>query len=224
MWKKIGVNLVMKMRFRVLAVAFSVLCSFSSAQADILDTGADAVKPPSTEYLVELEKQFGKAFVLERYDAKGNLVVREQEPYISFKFISPTKREINGKKMVLRGLTDCPLPKIEQSNLQIVDCEPNAREFAEQQYDLKEPLAGRVVLCKTFVLDKAWSDALPVSCSVLIGEGRESMVSYDDENMLGTRVVAIARKADGTLLRPDMAETEKIAATMYYDPSQAQPE
>jgi hypothetical protein len=200
----------------LLAIAF--LFNTQTHAANVLEASADAVKEPSLEYMQELESQFGKALVIERYDSKGVLMVRDHEPYASFKFISPTRREINGKALVLRGLTDCPIANIIEPTGKQVECVASAREFAESQYNLSDPLFGRVVLCKTYVLDESWNDPLPVSCSVLIGRrGGESMVSYDDDNMVGTRVAGVAKKDDGTPLRPDMMEAETLAASMFGD-------
>lgn len=201
----------MHKQLKVIGLAGSLLFGGMSAA---LAEGEDPYAESSPEYLRQFSEQGGKAFVLERYDAEGNLVARSVEKLEGQVAIDgPVHRTIAGRKIALRGLTACPTETVAYNRVQTWSCADAARDYADAVYNRR----GSVILCKTLVLAGAEGETIPASCFVLAGgNGEPFRTVNDDDSMVFLGLAAIGRTEDGRSRRPDLEASQALSRSMGF--------
>lgn len=174
--------------------------------------GEDPYAEPSPRYLRQFAVQGAKVFVLERFDANGNLAARTVERLTSDAIIEgPIERWLAGWRIRLRGLSPCPADPVVYNRVQVWRCADAARDYAGAIYNRR----ASVVLCKTLVLDEDRDQALPASCFLLVGsDGEPLRTVYDDDSMVFLGLAAIGRAPDGRSRRPDLAASQALSRSM----------
>ena len=183
----------------------------------IAASAADGVDPyaePPPRYLRQFAVQGAKVFVLERYDAAGNLAARTVERLTGDAVIDgPIERGLAGWRIRLRGLSPCPADPVVYNRVQVWRCADAAQDYAGAIYNRR----ASVVLCKTLVLDGDRDQVLPASCFLLVGgEGEPLRTVYDDDGMVFLGLAAIGRTPGGRSRRPDLEASQALSQSMGF--------
>ena len=186
---------------------------FGSATITLAE-GEDPYAEPYPEYLRQFAEQGTKAFVLERFDAQGNLVARSVEKLGgSVEIDGPVKRTIAGHRISLRGLNPCPTDRVVYNRVQTWSCRDASRDYADTVYNKR----ASVILCKTLVLSPAGAAAIPASCFILVGGNGEPFKTVnDDDSMVFLGLASIGRTQDGRSRRPDLDKSQSLSRTMGF--------
>ncbi len=176
--------------------------------------GEDPYGEPSPRYLRQFAEKGAKIFVLERFDAAGNLAARTMEKLNhDVEIVGPTERGIGNWRITLRGLSPCPADRVIYNRVQVWRCVDAARDYAGAIYNGR----ASVILCKTLVLDEGQVQALPASCFLLVGgDGEAFRTVNDDDGMVFLGLAAIGQTAAGRSRRPDLAESLSLARSMGF--------
>lgn len=176
--------------------------------------GEDPYAEPAPRYLRQFAVEGAKVFVLERFDAAGNLAVRTVKTLTSDAIIDgPIERGLAGWRIRLRGLSPCPAESVVYNRMQAWRCADAAQDYAGAIYNRR----SSVVLCKTLVLDEDRDQALPASCFLLVGgEGEPLRTVYDDDSMVFLGLATIARTPDGRSRRPDLEASQALSRSMGF--------
>lgn len=176
--------------------------------------GVDPYAEPSPRYLRQFAVEGAKIFVLERFDADGNLTARTVERLTSDAIIDgPIERGLAGWRIRLRGLSPCPADRVVYNRVQVWRCADAAQDYAGVIYNRR----ASVVLCKTLVLDEDRDQALPASCFLLVGgEGEPLRTVNDDDSMVFLGLAAIDRTPDGRSRRPDLAASQALSRSLGF--------
>lgn len=176
--------------------------------------GEDPYGEPPPDYLRQFAEQEAKTFVLERFDAEGNLVARSVEKLNgSVEIDGPVERTVAGQRISLRGLTACPTAKVIYNRVQTWSCTEAARDYAEAVYNRR----AKVILCKTLVLTPSENETIPASCFVLVGgDGEPFKTVSDDDSMVFLGLAAIGRTQDGRSRRPDLEASQFLSRSMGF--------
>ncbi|MGD9479664.1 hypothetical protein [Shinella sp. G-2] len=176
--------------------------------------GVDPYAEPPPRYLRQFAVEGVKIFVLERFDAAGNLAARTVERLTSDVIIDgPIERALAGWRIRLRGLNPCPSESVVYNRIQVWRCADAAKDYAGVVYNRR----ASVVLCKTLVLDEDRDRALPASCFLLVGgEGEPLRTVYDDDSMVYLGLAAIARTPDGRSRRQDLEASQALSRSMGF--------
>lgn len=184
-----------------------IVSTVALATSSYAQEGPSPFGEPSTKYLTEFRETHKKIFVLERYDAGGKLYGRDVEEITKpIEITDGTRRTINGKEYVLRGLDSCPSQKVIYNAQQTWDCKDAAKDYAGAVYNDR----ASVVLCKTLVLTPTPGTPDPVSCYALVGTATSLdsyAVSNDDDSMVFQGLASIGLTKDGKPLRPDLLKS-----------------
>lgn len=201
----------MHKQLKVTGFVVSVLIGTASiANAE----GEDPYAEPSPEYLGQFLEQGAKAFVLERFNAEGNLVARSVEKLEGrVKIDGPVNRTIKGRKISLRGLIACPTENVVYNRVQTWSCVDATRDYTEAVYNRR----ASVILCKTLLLAPADGETIPASCFVLVGgNGEPYRTVNDDDSMVFLGLAAIGRTEDGRTRRPDLEASQSLSRSMGF--------
>ena len=176
--------------------------------------GVDPYAEPPPQYLRQFAVEGAKVFVLERFDASGNLAARTVERLTSDAVIDgPIERGLAGWRIRLRGLSPCPADPVVYNRVQVWRCADAAQDYAGAIYNRR----ASVVLCKTLVLDEDRDHVLPASCFLLVGgEGEPLRTVYDDDSMVFLGLAAIGRTPDGRSRRPDLEASQALSRSMGF--------
>jgi hypothetical protein len=176
--------------------------------------GVDPYAQPSPRYLRQFSVEGAKMFVLERFDADGNLAARTVERRTRDAIIDgPTERGLAGWRIRLRGLNPCPSESVVYNRIQVWRCADAAQDYAGAIYNHR----ASVVLCKTLVLDQDRDQVLPASCFLLVGgEGEPLRTVNDDDSMVFLGLATIARTPDGRSRRPDLKASQALSRSMGF--------
>lgn len=172
-----------------------------------------AFSDPSADELIPFDRHTQKTFVLERYDADGQLATREIETlHQPVEIRSATDRVIAGRAYRLRGLSSCPRPTVTYDRFEHWSCADAASDYMGTIYNQR----ASVILCKTLVLKSDAGTADPVSCFALVGgeTGDPLKVVSDDDAMVFLGLAEIAKMTDGQLRRPDLRRSEALSRLM----------
>jgi hypothetical protein len=171
---------------------------------------------PSVAYLEQFRKPSAAQFVLERFDAKGELYARQIEPLIRpVKIQSATRRQFNAQLIELRGLKSCPNELVSYSGKQGWACYDAAADYMNTIYNNR----ASVVLCKTLVLKPQDGVFEPASCFALVGDSASDPfdVVNDDDTMVFLGLADIRSGANGKPMRPDLLEAAALGKSMSAD-------
>jgi hypothetical protein len=181
--------------------------------------GQEAPAPfaePSVAYLEQFRKPDKPQFVIERFDASGELYARQVEPLIGpVKILSATKRKFNAELIELRGLSSCPNELVSYSGKQDWKCNDAAADYMSVIYNNR----ASVVLCKTLVLKPQNGLSEPASCFALVGDDASDPLAVvnDDDTMVFLGLADVRRGADGKPMRPDLLEAAALGKSMSAD-------
>jgi hypothetical protein len=208
------------LRFRFLQKSLYIASPFGFILLATAAFGQEAPAPfaePSVAYLEQFRKPDGPQFVLERFDAKGELYERQIEPLARpAKILSPTRRQFNAQLIELRGLNSCPNELVSYSGKQNWACNDAAADYMNAIYNDR----ASVVLCKTLVLRPQIGLSEPASCFALVGDNASDpfAVVNDDDTMVFLGLADIRRGADGKPMRPDLLEAAALGKSMNEAP------
>ena len=176
--------------------------------------GVDPYAQPSPRYLRQFSVEGAKMFVLERFDADGNLAARTVKTLTSDAIIDgPIERGLAGWRIRLRGLNPCPADPVVYNRVQVWRCADAAQDYAGAVYNRR----ASVVLCKTLVLNEDRAQVLQASCFLLVGgEGEPLRTVHDDDSMVFLGLAAIARTSDGRSRRPDLEASQALSRSMGF--------
>lgn len=178
-----------------------------------MDVDSHPYAEPATAYLGQFAREGQKVFVLERYDADGNLVTQTVEPAGDVVIDGPVERMIAGQRIKLRGLDACPTPDVVYNRVQTWTCVDAARDYAEAIYNKR----ASVILCKTTLLSSTADQPVPASCFLLAGGGGEPLRTInDDDSMVFLGLASIGRLPDGQSRRPDLDESQRLSHAMGF--------
>lgn len=174
--------------------------------------GEDPYAEPPPRYLRQFAAEGARIFVLERFDAAGNLAARTVERLTgATKIGGPIERGLAGWRIRLRGLSPCPADPVVYNRVQVWRCADAAQDYAGAIYNRR----ASVVLCKTLVLDENRGQALPASCFLLVGgDGEPLRTVNDDDSMVFLGLAAIAQTSDGRSRRPDLDAAQALSRSM----------
>lgn len=201
----------MHKQLKVLGFAISVV---TASAPFALAEGEDPYAEPSPKYLRRFAEEGARVFVLERFDADGELVARSAEKLeTKVEIDGPVGRTIAGHKIGLRGLTACPTDKVVYNRVQTWPCVDAARDYAEAVYNRR----GSVILCKTLLLAPEGGETIPASCFLLVGgAGEPYRTVNDDDSMVFLGLAAIGRTEDGRSRRPDLEASQSLSRSMGF--------
>lgn len=171
---------------------------------------------PSVAYLEQFRKPDLPQFVLERFEAKGELYARQIEPLTRpVKILSATKRLFNAYQIELRGLNSCPNKLVSYSGKQGWACNDAAADYMNAIYNERAFL----VLCKTLVLRPQDNAFEPASCFALVGDNASDpfAVVNDDDTMVFLGLADIRLGSNGKPMRPDLLEAAALGKSMSAD-------
>ena len=194
-------------------VASVMLLSTSGTVKSAAD-GVDPYAEPSPQYLRQFAVEGAKVFVLERFDASGNLAARTVERLTSDVVIDgPIERRLAGWRIRLRGLSPCLADPVVYNRVQVWRCADAAQDYAGAIYNRR----ASVVLCKTLILEEVRDQVLPASCFLLVGgEGEPLRTVNDDDSMVFLGLAAIDQTSDGRSRRPDLAASQALSRSMGF--------
>jgi hypothetical protein len=205
--------------FRFLQKSLYIASSFGFIVLATAAFGQEAPAPfaePSVAYLEQFRKPSAAQFVLERFDAKGELYARQIEPLARpVKIQSATRRQFNAQLIELRGLNSCPEELVSYSGKQGWNCNDAAANYMNAIYNDR----ASVVLCKTLVLKPQNGLSEPSSCFALVGDNAIDAfaVVNDDDTMVFLGLADVRRGADGKPMRPDLLEAAALGKSMSAD-------
>lgn len=179
-----------------------------------IEEGEHPYASPGPTYLRQFAEEGSKVFVLERFDAEGNLIDRSTEPVSGeITITGAVERRIAEHDIQLRGLTGCPREMVTYNRVQTWTCVDAVRDYAGAIYNSR----GRVILCKTLVLSSAQGQPIPASCFVLVGgDGEPYRTVNDDDSMVFLGLAAIGKTPDGRSRRPDLEHAQSLSKTMEF--------
>lgn len=179
---------------------------------------ASAVGDIDQNYIRSLAAPGKTVLVVEYFDGEGK--VTERKGYASatgFKAIAPTDIRVDDKTVLhLYGLEPCQGEMVNRSENFAGSCE----DFAQQQLAimLQSP---KVIFCRAFVSEQN----APTQDATCYGyynyPGSLDTIDMFEEQLLSLGALRIASKADGSPMRPDLVEAEKIGKGgfgMWADP------
>jgi hypothetical protein len=180
--------------------------------------GAFAVSAVDPAYIKSLAAPGKTVLVLEYYD--GAKAVVSRKGYASstgFRAASSADIVVDGKtNLHLYGLEPCAGDMVNRKENYSGSC----ADFAQQQLQilLKSP---KVILCRAFVSEEN-AIRQDVTCfGYYIFPGSLDSVDNFEEQLLSLGALRLAKRPDGTLMRPDLADAEKIGRQgfgMWADP------
>lgn len=196
---------------RLRPVSSSLLCM-------ALTVPAPAAEPVDEAYVRSLAAPGKTVLVIEYYDGQGD--VAERKGFASangFKTVSPTHFRIDEDTTIhLYGLEPCDGEMANRQEGFTVSCDDFARQGLETL--LKSP---KVIFCRAFVSEQN----APVQDATCYGyyhfPGSLHSVDMLEEQLVSLGTHRIAKQADGSPARTDLAEAEKIGRGgfgMWADP------
>jgi hypothetical protein len=193
-----------------IAVGLSVCFAFVAS--------ASAAEPINADYVRSLAAPGKTVLVVEYYDGQGG--VAERKGYASaagFKAVSPTAFKVeNDVAVQLYGIEPCRGDMVNRQENFAGTCD----EFASRGLEtlLQSPKA---IFCRAFVSEIG----APVQNATCYGyyhfPGSLDSVDMFEEQLVSLGTHRIAKKRNGSLARPDLAEAEKIGRGgfgMWADP------
>lgn len=192
----------------------SVMLFLTSGAVKSAAKGEDPYAEPSPQYLRQFAVEGARIFVLERFDAAGNLAARTVERLTSDAIIDgPIERGLAGWRIRLRGLSPCPADPVVYNRVQVWRCADAAQDYAGAVYNRR----ASVVLCKTLILKEDRGQPLPASCFLLVGgEGESLRAVNDDDGMVYLGLAAIDQTSDGRSRRPDLEASQALSRSMGF--------
>ncbi|WP_104668206.1 hypothetical protein [Ensifer adhaerens] len=170
-------------------------------------------------YIKSLAAPGKTVLVIEYYDGSGNVADRKGYSTTGgFKAVSPTDFRVDDKTTLhLYGLEPCKGDMVNRSD----DFSGTCADFAQRQLQimLQTP---KVVFCRAFVSE----EGAPFQNATCYGyynyPGSLDSVDMFEEQLLSLGALRLAKKPDGTLVRPDLAEAQEIGQKgsfgMWADP------
>ncbi|MBV7518886.1 hypothetical protein [Ensifer sp. ENS12] len=170
-------------------------------------------------YIKSLAAPGKTVLVIEYYDGSGKVADRKgYSTTAGFKAVSPTDFRVDEKTTLhLYGLEPCKGEMVNRSE----DFAGTCTDFAQQQLQimLQNP---KVVFCRAFVSEQG----APVQNATCYGyynfPGSLDSVDMFEEQLLSLGALRLAKKPDGTPVRPDLAKAEEIGQKgsfgMWADP------
>jgi hypothetical protein len=196
---------------------FSVICS-AFVVGMLAQTPALAAGAVDGGYIRSLAAAGKVVLVVEYYD--GNRIVVARKGYAStsgFSATSPTIFKVDeAMSLNLFGLEPCNGEMVNQKEGFAGDC----AGYAKEQLSIKLK-AAKVILCRAFLTEEkaAVQDA---TCFAYYNyPGALDTVDNLEEQLVSLGALRLARKADGTALRPDLVPAERIGQGgfgMWADP------
>jgi len=203
--------MILRVQPKIIATVTLLLGLGTTASAT---EGEDPYAEPPPQYLRQFAVEGTKMFVLERFDADGNLAARTVDTLTNDAIIDgPIERGLAGWRIRLRGLSPCPADPVVYNRVQVWRCADAAQDYAGAIYNGR----ANVVLCKTLVLEGDRDQVLPASCFLLVGgEGEPLRTVYDDDSMVFLGLAAIGRTPDGRSRRPDLEASQALSRSMGF--------
>ncbi|OWW02415.1 hypothetical protein ATY81_22025 [Rhizobium sp. R72] len=175
-------------------------------------SGAFAAGAAEPAYIKSLVAPGKTVLVVEYYD--GSKTVVSRKGYASatgFRAISPTEISIDGKTALhLYGVEPCQGEMVNRWEGFAGPCQ----DFAQQQLKtlLKYP---KVILCRAFLSEEN-APRQDVTCfGYYYFPGSLDSISNFEEQLVAVGALRLATKPDGSLMRPDLADEEKIGRHGY---------
>lgn len=169
-------------------------------------------------YVKSLAAPGNTVAVVEYYDPAGKVLDRKgfASP-VGFRAVSPVDIEINPKiSLHLFGLETCNGEMVNRKEGFAGTC----ADFARQQIEIM--LKGaKVLFCRAFLTERE-APRQDVTCfGYYFYPGSLDTVDNLEEQLVSLGALRLAKNPDGTLMRPDLAEAEKIGRRgfgMWGDP------
>ena len=179
---------------------------------------AFAVNDIDKDYIRSLAAPGKTVLVIEYYDGDGK--VAERKGYASasgYSAVSPTDFRIDDNTTVhLYGLEPCQGEMVNRSE----DFAGSCADFAQQQlaFMLQSP---KVIFCRAFVSEQNASNQDATCYGYYNYPGSLDTIDMFEEQLLSLGALRIASKPDGSPMRPDLVDAEKIGKGsfgMWADP------
>lgn len=180
--------------------------------------GSRAFAAGEPAYIKSLAAPGKMVLVVEYYDGDRTVVSRKgYASAIGFRASSPNEIMVDSKTTLhLYGVEPCQGEMINRKEGFSGSCE----EFAQQQLKilLKYP---KVILCRAFLTEENAARQDVTCFGYYFFPGSLDSISNFEEDLLSLGALRLAKKADGSLMRPDLAEAERIGRQgfgMWADP------
>lgn len=179
---------------------------------------AFAVADIDQNYIRSLAAPGKTVLVIEYYDGEGK--VTERKGYASatgFKAVAPTDFAVDDKMVLhLYGLEPCEGEMVNRSE----DFAGSCADFAQQQLAimLQSP---KVIFCRAFVSEQNAPKQDATCYGYYNYPGSLDTIDMFEEQLLSLGALRISSKPDGSPMRPDLVEAEKIGRGgfgMWADP------
>ncbi len=177
-----------------------------------------AVNDIDKDYIRSLAAPGKTVLVIEYYDGDGK--VAERKGYASasgYKAVSPTDFKVDDKTTVhLYGLQACEGEMVNRGE----DFAGSCADFARQQLGimLQSP---KVIFCRAFVSEQNAQKQDATCYGYYNYPGSLDTIDMFEEQLLSLGALRIASRPDGSPIRPDLVEAEKIGRGgfgMWADP------
>jgi hypothetical protein len=193
-------------------------CGIGSIVAMVMVTPAGAAEPVNKDYVRSLAAPGKAVLVIEYYDGQGKVADRKGFASVSgYKVISPTEFRVGEKLSVhLFGIEPCDGDMVNRQEDYVGSC----ADFAQRALAtlLQSP---KVVYCRAFVTEQN-SPLQDATCYGYYNyPGSLDSVDMLEEQLVSLGTHRIAKEADGSPARADLADAEKIARAghgMWADP------
>jgi len=183
-----------------------------------LVSGAFAAGPVEPAYIKSLAAPGKMVLVVEYYDGSSAVVSRKgYASAIGFRASSPNEIIVDGKTTLhLYGVEPCQGEMVNRKEGFSGSCE----DFAQQQLKilLKYP---KVILCRAFLSEENAAKQDVTCFGYYFFPGTLDSIANFEEQLVSLGALRVAKKADASLMRPDLAEAEKIGRHgfgMWADP------
>lgn len=176
-------------------------------------SAASAAPPVNDDYVRSLASPGKTVLVMEYYDGAGKVVARKgYASEAGFKAISGTEFRVDEKTTVrLYGLQPCEGEMVNKRDGYAGSCQDFATDTLAVQ--LKNP---QVLLCRAFITEQGGERQNATCYGYYNIPGALNSVDMLEEQLVSLGAVTIAKKPDGTLERPDLADALRIGKEGKY--------
>ncbi|MCF1450516.1 hypothetical protein FS815_27470 [Agrobacterium vitis] len=180
---------------------------------------AQAAPDINKDYIRSLAAPGKMVLVIEYYDGAGNVVSRKgYSSPTPFQAASPTDIKVNDSTSIkLYGLKPCDGEFVNRRDDYAGSCDAYAKD------QLAAMLKGsKVVFCRAFMTEANAGTQNATCFSYTSFPGSMDSVDMIEEQLVSLGAVTVTTKADGSPVRPDLANAQKIAVEgafgMWADP------
>ncbi|RWI67714.1 hypothetical protein [Mesorhizobium sp.] len=172
-----------------------------------------SVEDINKDYIKSLAAPGKSVLVVEYYDGSGKVVDRKgYASQAGYKAVSPTDFRVDEKTTLhLFGLEPCQGEMVNRKEDFAGACSAFAQE--QLQIMLKSP---KVIFCRAFVSEQNAAKQNATCYGYYNYPGSLDTVDMFEEQLLSLGALRLAKKPDGTHVRPDLAKAEEIGKAGSY--------